>query len=254
MATALIPMAQISIRFYGALNDFIAPSARNQTIIHRFNRKASIKDMIESFNVPHPEIEQILVNATEVNFDYIVQDGDNIAVYAFDACLTHPPEIRLRPETPQPPAFVVDGNLGKLVRYLRLLGFDCLYRNDYHDREVAEIAAVQQRTVLTRDRALLQRKTVVYGYFVRSDEPKAQTREVLQRFDLFRWIKPFSRCVRCNGLLAVVDKHSVAHRLQPLTRQFYDRFLRCSDCERIYWQGSHYARIKQLVGEFRTTY
>lgn len=240
-------MAQITIRFYGTLNDFVAPTLRDQTITHRFNRKASIKDTIESFNVPHPEVGQILVNATPVNFDYIVRDGDDIAVHP-DPVLAQ--TIRLRPETPHPPAFVVDGNLGKLVRYLRLLGFDCAYRNDFHDREVAEIASDQQRTVLTRDRALLQRKIVVHGYFVRADKPKLQTREVLRRFDLYAWIKPFTRCAHCNGLLAAVDKQAIAHRLQPLTRQYYDRFLLCRNCGRIYWQGSHCERIKYLVNQF----
>ncbi len=243
-------MAQIQICFYSTLNDFVAPVLSNQTIVHRFDRKASVKDMIESFNVPHPEIGQIPVNGTAVDFDYIVQDGDNIAVYPAAASPAVSPQIRLRPEMPQPPAFVVDDNLGKLARYLRLLGFDCLYRNDYHDQEVARIANKQQRTVLTRDRALLQRKIIVYGYFVRSDKPKLQTREVLHRFNLYAWIKPFTRCTHCNGLLAAVDKQTVAHRLQPLTRQYYNRFLLCRDCNRIYWQGSHCERIQYLADQF----
>lgn len=243
-------MAQIKIFFHSILNDFVAPALRNQAIIHCFNRKASVKDMIESFNVPHPEVERILANGAAVAFDYIVQDEDDIEVYPAAENPALSQEIRLRPETPQPPAFVVDGNLGKLVRYLRLLGFDCLYRNDYHDREVAAIACEQQRTVLTRDRALLQRKIIIYGYFVRSDKPKQQTHEVLRRFHLYAWIKPFTRCAHCNGILAAVEKQNIVHRLQPLTRQYYDRFLRCQDCNRIYWQGSHCARIQHLVNEF----
>lgn len=242
-------MAQITIHFYSTLNDFVAPILRDQTIRHCFNRKASIKDMIESFNVPHPEVEQILVNAAPVNFDYIVQDNDEIAVYPVAAYPLPAQAIQLRPETPQPPIFIVDGNLGKLVRYLRLLGFDCAYRNDFHDREVADIASRQQRTVLTRDRALLQRKIIIHGYFVRSDKPKLQTREVLRRFDLYAWIRPFTRCTHCNGLLVAVDKQTIVHRLQPLTRQYYDRFLLCRNCSRIYWQGSHSARIKRLIDE-----
>ena len=185
-----------------------------------------------------------------MGFDYIVQDGDDIEVYPDDRSVTVYLPIRLRPELPQPPSFVIDGNLGKLARYMRLLGLDCLYCHDCDDREIAEIANEQRRIVLTRDRALLQRKLITYGYFIRSDKPKLQIREVLHRFHLFVWIKPLTRCTHCNGRLAAVDKQAIVQRLQPLTRQHYDRFLRCRDCGRIYWEGSHCVHIRLLVEEF----
>lgn len=243
-------MAQIRIRFYHALNDFIAPVLRNTEIIHSLDRKASVKDMIESFNVPHTEIELILVNGIAVDFDYIVQDDDDIQVYP---ALEDPgvaPLRQLRPASLRPPVFVVDANLGRLARYLRLLGFDCLYRNDYNDGAVAQIASEQQRTVLTRDRSLLQRKIITHGYFVRADIPKIQTKEVLKRFDLYPLIKPLTRCTRCNGKLVKTDKQAIEHRLEPLTKKHYDRFLICPECGQIYWQGSHCARVKRLVDEF----
>ena len=243
-------MAQIRIRFCQALNDFIAPALRNIEIIHGLDRKASVKDMIESFNVPHTEIELILVNGIAVDFNYIVQDDDYIQVYPV---LENPgvaPLLQLRPESVQPPVFVVDANLGRLARYLRLLGFDCLYRNDCDDDAIAKIASEQQRTVLTRDRTLLQRRIITHGYFVRADMPKIQTKEVLKRFDLYRLIKPLTRCTRCNGKLVETDKQKIEHRLEPLTKKHYDRFLICSECSQIYWQGSHCARLKRLIEEF----
>lgn len=243
-------MAQIRIRFCQALNDFIAPALRNIEIIHGLDRKASVKDMIESFNVPHTEIELILVNGVAVDFNYIVQDDDTIQVYP---ALENPgvtPILQLRPESVQPPVFVVDVNLGRLARYLRLLGFDCLYRNDCDDDAVAKIASEQQRTVLTRDRTLLQRRIITHGYFVRADMPKIQTKEVLKRFDLYRLIKPLTRCAHCNGKLVETDKQKIEHRLEPLTKKHYDRFLICSECNQIYWQGSHCARLKRLIEEF----
>lgn len=243
-------MAQIRIRFCQALNDFIAPALRNIEIIHGLDRKASVKDMIESFNVPHTEIELILVNGVAVDFNYIVQDDDTIQVYP---ALENPgvtPILQLRPESVQPPVFVVDVNLGRLARYLRLLGFDCLYRNDCDDDAVAKIASEQQRTVLTRDRTLLQRRIITHGYFVRADMPKIQTKEVLKRFDLYRLIKPLTRCTHCNGKLVETDKQKIEHRLEPLTKKHYDRFLICSECNQIYWQGSHCARLKRLIEEF----
>lgn len=243
-------MAQIGIHFYQTLNDFIAAALRDQEINHRFFRRASIKDMIESFNVPHTEVALILVNGHAVDFDYLVQDTDHIQVYpTLENC---PPSsrLRLRPEIPQPLTFVVDTNLGKLARYLRLLGFDCLYRNDYDDKSIAEISHDQERMLLTRDRSLLQRRIITFGYFVRADNPKIQIHEVLKKFDLYSTIKPLTRCTRCNGNLAKIHKQQIEHRLQPLTKKYYSNFLTCPNCGQIYWQGSHHSRIQVLIDEF----
>ncbi|QOJ24315.1 MAG: Mut7-C ubiquitin/RNAse domain-containing protein [Gammaproteobacteria bacterium] len=242
-------MAQIGIRFYRTLNDFIAPTLADTEIIHNFDRKASIKDMIESFNVPHTEVERIVVNGIAVGFNYIVRNGDCIEVFPACENLSTIPACQLRPALLPPLLFVADSNLGRLARYLRLLGFDCLYRNDYDDDAVAIIASEQQRVVLTRDRSLLRRKIVTYGYFVRADQPKIQTSEVLKRFALYSLIKPLTRCTHCNGVLAETGKSQIECRLEPLTRRYYDKFLMCPDCSRIYWQGSHSIRIKQLLAE-----
>lgn len=242
-------MTQIGIRFYRSLNDFIAPALCNTEIIHNFERKASIKDMIEAFNVPHTEVEQIWVNGCAAGFNYIVRHGDRIEVFPAGENYSTMPVVQLRPPLSQPPQFVVDSNLGRLTRYLRLLGFDCLYRNDYEDETVARIASEQQRVVLTRDRSLLRRKIIIYGYFVRADKPKIQTREVLKRFALYPLIKPLTRCTHCNGRLAETGKSCIEHRLEPLTKQYYEKFLICSECDRIYWQGSHSMRIEQLLDE-----
>jgi len=149
-------MASAWFRFYEELNDFLPAAQRKVEFEHRFDRRASIKDMIESLGVPHPEIELILVNGRSVDFSYIVGDGDHVSVYPVFESLDVSSLIRLRPQPLRNPVFIVDCNLGRLARYLRLLGFDCLYRNDYRDAEVATISRQQQRIVLTRDRRLLQ--------------------------------------------------------------------------------------------------
>jgi uncharacterized protein with PIN domain len=203
--------------------------------------------MIESFGVPHTEVEVILVNGRSVDFSYIVQDGDRISVYPMFESVDITPLLRLRPAPLRTPKFILDSNLGRLARYLRLLGFDCLYHNHYLDAEVARTASEQQRTVLTRDRTLLQRRIITHGYFVRSQQPREQVREVLARFDLYRQVAPFSRCTRCNGELMDVDKQAVSERLEPKTRRYYDNFRICSQCGQIFWQGSHHARMQRLV-------
>lgn len=245
-------MSRVQLRFYEELNDFLAPALRKVDITHTFDRRASVKDMIESFGVPHTEVDIILVNGQSVDFSYIVQDGDRISVYPMFESLDVSPLLRLRPAPLRSPAFVLDTNLGRLARYLRLLGFDCLYQNDYDDDTVATIADREQRTVLTRDRALLQRRIITRGYFIREVRPRLQVKEVLARFDLYRLVAPFSRCIRCNGALQVVDKQSIEERLEPKTRKYFDSFMRCSDCGQIYWQGSHRARSLHLIEELTT--
>lgn len=243
-------MASAWFRFYEELNDFLLPIQRKVEFEHRFDRRASVKDMIESLGVPHPEIELILVNSRSVDFSYIVEDGDRISVYPVFESLDISPLIRLRPEPLRNLKFVVDCNLGRLSRYLRLLGFDCLYRNDYRDKEVAAISQQQHRVVLTRDRRLLQHKVIDRGFFVRSTRPKEQVNEVMKRLDLYRLVRPFSRCTRCNGSLESVSKDAVDALLQPKTRLHYNVFRQCPDCHQVYWQGSHHERMLKLVEEF----
>lgn len=243
-------MAKIRLRFYEELNDFIPPALRKVEIIHVFFRKASIKDVIESFGVPHTEVELILVNGIAVNFAYIVKDGDRISVYPKFESFDVTPLLRLRPKPLRLPKFVIDANLGRLTCYLRLLGFDCLYSNNFDDETIAKISSEKHRIVLTRDRRLLQRKIITHGYFVREVNPKLQVKEVLKRFDLYRLIKSFTRCTQCNGLLEKIEKQQIEDHLEPLTKKHYDNFLACSDCKQIYWQGSHYERTKKLIDEF----
>jgi uncharacterized protein len=243
-------MADIRLRFYEELNDFLEPALRKKEISYCLDRRTSVKDLIEAFGVPHTEVELVLVNGASVDFSHIVRDRDRISVYPMFESLDIKPVLKLRPEVMRSPRFVVDANLGRLTRYLRLLGFDCLYRNDYTDAVVARIASEDHRIVLTRDRVLLRRKIITHGYFVRETIPRRQVVEVLERFDLRRLIAPFTRCIRCNGELEPADKSSIEYRLEPLTRKFYDEFRICGHCHQIYWRGSHHLRAQQLIAEF----
>ena len=244
-------MARARFRFYEELNDFLPPERRKVEFVHEFDRRASIKDMIEALGVPHPEVELILVNGESVGFDYIVRDGDRVAVYPMFESLDVSSELRVRAAPLRRTRFVLDTQLGALARYLRLCGFDTLYRNDYDDAEIAEISARERRILLTRDRDVLKRRVVTHGYFVRNDRPRRQLAEVFARFDLYDAVAPMTRCSRCNGLLHAVDKDEIEHRLRPLTRHYYDEFRMCGDCGRIYWHGSHVQHIERLLASIR---
>lgn len=253
-------MTTTTFRFYAELNDFLAPGLRQIEFEHTFNGDASVKDRIESLGVPHTEVGAILVNGHPVTFLYLLQHGDRVAVY---------PEFHALHAAPLPAAdlalvrepytgekrFILDVHLGKLANYLRMLGFDTLYRNDYVDEELARIAGEAERILLTRDLGLLKRREVIYGYYVRSLDPNQQVEEVLRRFALVDAIEPFHRCLACNGLLDAVPKEEILDRLLPKTRRYYDEFYRCRACAQIYWKGSHFERMQRFIEKLhrRTT-
>ncbi|TDO01496.1 MULTISPECIES: Mut7-C RNAse domain-containing protein [Halomonas] len=244
-------MSHADIRFHDRLNDFLPPASCGERFSCEVSRRAAIKDVIESLGVPHTEVDVILVDGVSVGFEHILSGGERVAVYPW----TTAPQVahHLRPHPPACPRFLADAQLGRLARYLRMLGFDCLYRNDIGDAELAIRAEQEQRVVLTRDRLLLKRKRIRLAHYVRSDDPWRQVEEVCREFDLAPVFAPFTRCTDCNGLLVRVDKASVIDRLEPLTRQYVDDFLQCKACGKLYWHGSHVARMEERVARLRRT-
>jgi uncharacterized protein len=240
-------MAEVRLRFYEELNDFLPEGRRKLEFSQALEGRRSVKDLIESLGVPHTEIEVILVNGASVGFDQLLADGDRVSVYPVFEALDVTPLLRLRERPLREPRFAVDVPLGALARYLRLCGFDAWYRNDVADEELAMLASAQRRVLLTRDRALLKRRAVTHGCFVRARRPREQLEEVCVRLDLFGLLRPFTRCARCNGELRRVDKAQLLDRLEPETRRSFDEFQECAGCGWLYWRGSHAARIEGLI-------
>jgi uncharacterized protein len=251
-AVKMKPEYTAEFRFYEELNDFLPPEQRKRTTHYRFSGHPGIKDPIEVFGVPHTEVELIIVNGQSVGFDYQLQAGDRVAVYPVFESLDISPLLKLREIPMGKPRFILDVNLGKLARRMRLLGFDCLYRNNYRDPDVVNIAVNEQRIVLTRDRRLLYFKLISHGYWVRAVDVGSQVDEVLHRFGLHNSIQPFTRCLVCNGLQAPVAKQDILDRLELKTRLYYDVFHRCTDCQRIYWEGSHIENMRQRYAGYLT--
>jgi len=111
------------------------------------------------------------------------------------------------------------------------------------------IAVSEQRTVLTRDRRLLYIKQISYGYWVRSVDVENQVNEIVRRFNLYGSIQPFVRCLVCNGVLVPVSKANILDRLEAKTRLYYEMFYQCTDCQRIYWEGSHIENMRKKYEE-----
>ena len=239
----------VRLNLHGDLDFFVRTEARGQTIERSLGEKTSVKDVIESCGVPHPEVDLILVNEQPVDFHYPIRGDADIELYPVGTRFTNFKGKRL--QIARMIRFVVDGHLGKLARDLRLLGFDVAYDAQAEDRQLLDIMERENRALLTRDRRLLMHAVVETGYCPRSQNADEQTVEVIRRFDLPESIAPFTRCLRCNALLQKVSKSEVIERLEPLTKIYYEQFRRCTGCGQIYWTGSHFSKLRKRLEQIR---
>ncbi len=248
---SLIDVKPFTVRLhvYGDLDFFLPSRTRRERVERHLSEKTSVKDVIESCGIPHPEVDLILVNGKAVDFGYAVTGDAEIELYPPGIQSSNFREKRLQVHTIR--EFVADGHLGKLVRDLRLLGIDVAYDPAAEDRQLVEIASRNNRALLTRDRRLLMHAAVQHGYYLRSQNPLEQTIEVLRRFDLGSILSPFSRCLRCNALLEPAEKEKVIGQLEPLTKIYYDEFRRCTGCAQVYWSGSHFTKLQKRLEQIR---
>ncbi len=242
---------EAQFRFYEELNDFLAKERQKRSFTYQFSGNPTIKDAIEACGVPHPEVEIILVNGISEGFEYHLKDGDRIAIYPIFESLDISPLIVLRDKPLRKTKFIVDVNLGKLARYLRMLGFDTLNDRTYSDKEIIRLSLQDRRIILTRDQNLLKHRIVTHGYWLRATNPFEQLNEILHRLDLISRISPFTRCIDCNGLLNTVDKKDILNLVPPRTAKYYTEFYQCASCKKIYWPGSHYLKMQEKIDRLR---
>jgi uncharacterized protein with PIN domain len=236
--------------FKGQLRDFLKKNQNKNFIEVQFNGHETIKHLIEAIGVPHTEVEALIVNGNYVGFNYFISGGEVVEVYPVNYKKKTRLKSILRDDFEGELRFVLDSHLGKLASYLRLLGYDTLYRNDYEDSELAIISHLENRYLLTRDQNLLKRSLVVYGYWVRAQVPSLQLIEVVQRFKLKEKTKPYVRCSLCNGMLIEVPKAEIADKLELKTKLYYDDFRLCIECDQIYWKGTHFIRMEKFFKSF----
>ena len=226
-------MSTARFRFAEDLSRFLRPAHRGRRFDYACARAANLKNAIEALGVPHTEVGELTVNGVPATLQRIVREGDDIEVLA----------PRAAAPVAGPLAFIADAHLGGLGRFLRMLGFDTVHEPRLADAEIRALALAEARIVLTRDRDLLKCRDIARGCYVRALKPEAQLREVVARYGLAPAARPFTRCLHCNLPLAAVDKAVIAHRLPPKVAELHQRFTYCSGCGRIYWPGSHYARM-----------
>jgi len=240
----------VRLAFHGDLLLFLNRRVHPEILERILTEKMSVKDVIESCGVPHPEVDLILVNGQPVDFGHTVEGDANIEAFPVGHQNTQCKEQHL--QTHFDKRFVVDGHLGRLARNLRLLGFDAAYDPQAHDRQLLDRMKSENRALLTRDRRLLMHAIVRNGYCPRSQNPDEQTIEVIRRFHLLKSIAPFIRCLRCNASLEKIAKDDVIEKLEPLTKIYYHQFRRCTGCGQIYWPGSHFSKLQRRIEVIRS--
>jgi len=239
--------ATVTFRFYEELNDFLAPERRKREFACACVRGASVKHAIEALGVPHTEVELVLVDGEPVGFGHALRDGERVAVYPVFEALDVTPLLRLRERPLRETRFIADAHLGGLARLLRMTGLDTVYANGWDDDEIVRLALAEHRIVLTRDRGLLMRRDITHGCYVHAQRSAAQAREVFDRLDLHGSARPFTRCLECNAPLRAVDKAAVEARLPAGVGPLHDHFVACAECGRVYWEGSHWRRMRATV-------
>jgi uncharacterized protein len=209
-------MPECDFRFYEELNDFLPPTRRRRTFAYRFQGTPAVKDAIEALGVPHTEVDLVLVDGASVRFSHRLRGGERVAIYPVFERLDITPLVR----------------------------FDTLYDRTADDPELVRRSVAERRILLTRDVGLLKHKVLRHAHYVRATAPDSQLEELVRALDLARNAKPFTRCLRCNGRLARVALRDVAQQVPEAVRRKFRRFVRCTDCGRIYWPGSHYERLQ----------
>ena len=241
-------MEKADFRFFNSLNDFLPHKLKSTVVHYQFTGSPAIKDSIEAIGIPHTEVDTIVVNGVPVDFFYSLQDQDVAEVHPFES-IKDVNANSLTPGPVYPLSFIADVHAGKLAKALRLLGFDTFYHNKLDDQQVADIAEKENRIVLTRDIGLLKYKKIKWGYWLRSQQVNEQLLEVINRFDLSNHVKPFSRCIECNGNIRPVKKEAIQEILPPKTNEYFNEFYQCSSCKKVYWKGSHYENMLKKIAD-----
>lgn len=242
-------VAQIKIRCYEELNSYLSPERRKKTFSLEFPRSLEIRDVLNTLGIPEERIDLILVNGIAATAEKRLEPDDRLALYpvfeTFDIS-----EVSTIHQLPlRTTRFVLDSHLGKLARLLRLLGFDSLYIQQADRKQLIALSLAEERVLLTRNEILAKSRVLQRAYRLRSELPREQIAEVIKRFELTNCLRPFTRCLVCNGILSPVTKEEVWPYLEDKTKAYYHEFFRCSFCNRIFWPGSHYVKMQTTVAE-----
>lgn len=240
-------MNHVSFRFYEELNNYLPEENRKVWYEYSFSEDISLQDAIQSMGVPSDEIDLILVNQQSVGLDYYLQNGDRISVYPTFELFDISGTSQLRENPLRNPRFICDVHLGRLCKYLRMIGFDTLYSNRFTPAEMIALSNQENRIILSRSFQLTRHKEVTHTYWIRSANPLEQIQNLIKKLDLPHQIHPLIRCLNCNNNLVPVEKQEILARLETRTAMYYSEFFICPDCDQIYWKGSHFENMLKFI-------
>lgn len=136
--------------------------------------------------------------------------------------------------------FIVDCMLGKLAKWLKILGFDVTYFKKIEDRELLSLAKKENRILLTRDNGLIEKAKGIESLFIESENWKQQVEQVLKNFNLWQEVQPYSRCIDCNIELKNLPKERAKNLVSPFVYEKSNSFALCPRCGRVFWKGTHF--------------
>lgn len=244
-------MLTIRLRCYEELNEYLPAEKRKRWFEYALETPAAVGDVLTALGIPLDQVDLVLADGVPVDFSHRVSGDEAFSIYpvfeAFDISSLTPLAGRPLRET----KFVLDVHLGRLARYLRMLGFDCRYGHRMDDHTLAVVSREEGRVLLSRDHELLRRRELTHAYCVRSSTPRAQAIEVVHRFDLTAVLHPFTRCLHCNTKVEPVSKADAASHVDAKIIERYDAFTHCPACGRIYWKGTHQQRMQRIIEEIQ---
>jgi len=235
------------VRFYEELNDYLPKIYHKKEINYTFNSGSDIKEMINFFNIPPEKIDFIIVNGNSQGYDYVLKDLDFVSIYpafeSFDISEVQP----LHKKPLRNLIFICDSHLGKLCKYMRMLGFDTLYFNNISKSKIIDISIKEKRIIVTRNYKLIKDCNVSHIVLIKSDNAKEQILEIISKLDLSESIEPFTRCLKCNEIIESIEKQDIYNLLPEKTKKYFDHFYICKNCNKIYWEGSHYENMLKFI-------
>jgi uncharacterized protein with PIN domain len=150
--------------------------------------------------------------------------------------------------------FVVDNNVGKLAKWLRIMGYDALLFNEEDDGKMVKVALAQERVILTKDTQIMRRRLVTSGrlkaILIKDDEPKAQLRQIAETLGLDYQFRPFSICLECNQSLVERNRDEVRDLVPSHVFETQNLYMECPSCHRIYWRGTHWQAMSRELETF----
>ncbi len=152
------------------------------------------------------------------------------------------------------PKFVVDNNVGKLAKWLRMMGYDAVFFSGSDDSDMVAIARAEDRVILTRDTRIMKRRLIISGrlraILITSDEPERQIKQVKEALNLDLRFRPFSICLECNQPLVERNREQVKERVPPYVFKSKDKYMECPACHRLYWRGTHWQAMNRRLDRF----